>query len=158
MKQTLYMETTEIPAQKTAAEITDLLVRHGATQIALDYRDQKIVGLRFSYSVHGVIVPFAMPVRLEPVFQLLWSRRDERRLPWREEEKEKLRRKDRAQAERVAWRQLLRWIQAQLALIDAGMVETAEVFLPYIHGPRGRTMFEEFRETGLKLLPAPEER
>jgi hypothetical protein len=37
MKPTLYMETTGIPAGKTVGEITDLLVRSGAKQIATGY-------------------------------------------------------------------------------------------------------------------------
>jgi hypothetical protein len=36
------------------------------------------------------------------------------------------------QARRVAWRIALKWIQAQLALVDAGGVDVAEVFFPYI--------------------------
>jgi hypothetical protein len=35
------------------------------------------------------------------------------------------------QAERIAWRQILRWLQAQLALIETGMVDAPEVFFPY---------------------------
>ena len=50
MKSTLYMETTGIPAGKTAGEITDLLVRSGAKQIATDYNSGRIVGLRWVLS------------------------------------------------------------------------------------------------------------
>ena len=153
MKRTLYMETTEIPATKTAAEITELLVRHGATQIALEYREQKIVGLKFAYPIRGAIVPFSLPVRVEPVFRILNGRRPKE--TWRRGSQQQMAAKDRDQAERVAWRQLLRWVQAQLAMIDTGMVETVEVFIGYIQGPRGWTMFEEFRDSGMKMLPAP---
>lgn len=147
-QQTLYMETTQVPALKTAGEIQALLVQAGARQIAMQYGPaQQIIGMAFTLDVQGQIVPFSLPVRVEPVFQYLLKKG-----------KNRYRVADtKAQAERVAWRQLLRWIQAQLALIQTGMVETAEVFMPYISTQAGRTMFEVFREQGLKALPAPEQ-
>jgi hypothetical protein len=90
-----------------------------------------------------------LPARVDPVFQLLLKRRngvlnDETRARIRE------------QAERVAWRQLLRWVQAQLAMIDVGMVKTHEVFMPYIQHPDGRTFFEYFENKQLALPPVGE--
>ncbi len=46
-------------------------------------------------------------------------------------------------------------IQAQLSLIETGMVEAGEVFMPYVISRSGRTMFQEFRESGVKMLAAP---
>ena len=154
-KQTLYMETTEIPADRTAAEISMLLVQAGATQINLEYKDQKIVGMHFAYPVDGHTVPFCLPVRVDPVFRVLNGRRPPE--TWRQFNRQAMAAKDREQAERVAWRQLLRWIQAQIAMIDTGMVKTEEIFMPYIWSRSGRTLFEEFVRSGALLqLPAPE--
>jgi hypothetical protein len=150
------METTEVPPHKTAGEITNLLVRAGATQVSLDYKDSKIVGMRFTYPVDGYVVPFCLPVRVEPVFKVLNGRRTPD--AWKRGNRQDMAEKDREQAERVAWRQLLRWTEAQLAMIDTGMVKTEEVFLPYAWTPGGRTLFEEFIATGsaARMLPAPE--
>ena len=41
-------------------------------------------------------------------------------------------------------RQLLRWTQIQMAMIEVGMVKPAEVFLPYAVGADGRTFYEYF--------------
>lgn len=61
-------------------------------------------------------------------------------------------------AERVVWRQLLRWIQSQLAMIDTGMVEATEVFMPYIQVEPGLTLWELTIAGGQLALPAaPEE-
>jgi hypothetical protein len=46
-KSNLWMETTEIPAERSAGESTALLVRSGASQIAMDYKEGRIAGLRF---------------------------------------------------------------------------------------------------------------
>lgn len=64
---------------------------------------------------------------------------------------------DREQARRVAWRQLYRWVQAQVALIQTGMVKTQEVFMPYLRTSTGQTVYELAEQRGFKLmLPAPE--
>lgn len=135
---TLYMETTEIAPERTAGEISALLVGTGAREISMQYEAGKITGIRFTLDIAGAgRVHFAMPVRVEPIYQILVKRS---RSTWlSDDEKRK-----RAQAERVAWRQLLRWTQAQLAMIDVGMVAAREVFLPYALDHSGRTLFEYF--------------
>lgn len=145
------METTEIPVQKTAGEILSLLVRAGATQVSLDYKDSTIIGMRFTYPVGGHPVPFQLPVRTAPIYKII----NGRRTPYNRVE---MAAKDHDQSERVAWRQLLRWIEAQIAMIETGMVKTDEVFLPYVATPSGQTLYEHFIETGAsaRLLPAPE--
>lgn len=153
---TLFMETTEITVQKTAADILSLLVRAGATQVSLDYKDSKIVGMRFLYPVDGHPVPFRLPVRTEPIFNVINGRRTPD--AWKQFNRKAMAAKDREQSERVAWRQLLRWIEAQLAMIETGMVKTDEVFLPYAAAPNGQTFYEYFIESGgaNRLLPPPE--
>lgn len=61
--------------------------------------------------------------------------------------------KDTAQAKRIGWRLIFRWLQAQLALIqEAKMVDIKEVFLPY-HWNGEQTYYELFlEEEGIKLL------
>ena len=97
-------------------------------------------------------MPFALPVRVEPVFAILNGRRPKEN--WRRGNRQEFAAKDREQAERVAWRQLLRWIQAQLAMIDTGMVATHEVFMPYVLDRNGRSFFEVFAAEGLPKLLA----
>ena len=155
---TLFMETTEIPVQKTAGDILSLLVRAGATQVSLDYQDGKIVGMRFTYPVDGFPVAFRLPVRTEPVFKIINGRRTPD--TWKQFNRDAMAAKDREQAERVAWRQLLRWIEAQIAMVETGMVKTDEVFLPYVATASGQTLYEHFIATGAaqRLLSAPEAR
>jgi hypothetical protein len=146
---TLFMETTQIPPEKTAADIVNFLVRMNASQIAMTYENQKIIGLRFAIQKDGRDVPFTLPVRTEPVYKILLKRRKGSCGP-------SVQQQVREQAERVAWRQLLRWIEAQFAMIDVGMVEPTQVFLPYMQGADGRTLFEVMAASQFKALPAPE--
>lgn len=137
MKKSLYMGTTRIDATKTAGEITSELVKAGATSINTDYKAGRVCGLRWVMRVNGSDVLFDMPVRIYPIAKLI---------------------RDREQAERVAWRQLLRWVQAQNAMIETGMVQAVEVYLPYVvvHAGTGQTLFQRMSESKFKMLPAPE--
>lgn len=144
---TLFMESTEISPAKTGAEISACLIQAGATQIATDYEGGEITGLRWSMRLNGRDTLFVMPTRVEPVYQLLLKRRT---TYVDSNEKARLREK----ARRVAWRQLLRWVQAQCALIDVGMVQAVEVFMPYIEYAPGKTMFEAL-EAGHQALGLP---
>ncbi len=157
MKKPIYMENTEIPTDRTAAEISSCLVQAGATTIHTRYKDGKISGLDWTMRVGMNEVRFAMPARVDPVYQMLASRRQ----GWSKNYGDKyfgseLREKLRSQADRVAWRQLLRWVQAQLAIIEVGMVKSAEVFMPYMQQADGRTFFEYFEAKQL-ALPEPEQ-
>lgn len=147
----LYMETTKISAEKTAMEIQSLLVLSGACRILTEYdKSRKLTGLSFMLQVKGADVPFSLPARVDPVFKAL----QKKRAPMYRDRKQQ---EDKEQSERVAWRQLLRWIQAQLAMIDTGMVAAEEVFLPYVQTAPGETLFERLTASGrLALPPVPD--
>jgi hypothetical protein len=150
----LYMESTGISAERTAGEITSLLVTAGARHIAMEYADGgKVVGMNFVLMIGGLPYPFKLPVRTEAVCKIFKNRRVQT-AKWRADQFED---RDREQAERVAWRQLLRWVQAQLAMVDAGMAQTREVFAPYLLDPSGKTLFEFLEETRFKVLPPGKE-
>ncbi len=123
------------------------LASAGASAVLTEYtKDRKIRGLSFKLEIKGEQVPFSLPARIDPVFKYIQSGRAPRNR-YRHEEA------DKEQSERVAWRQLLRWIQAQLAMIDCGMVEASEVFLPYVQTGPGQTLYERLTSTGRLSLP-----
>ena len=49
-------------------------------------------------------------------------------------------------AERVAWRVLKDWLEAQLALIEAGVADMTQVMLPYMQGDDGLTVWQRYLE------------
>jgi hypothetical protein len=152
MKSTLFMETTEVEAGRSASEIVAELVKAGASAINTDYdQDRVISGLRWVMKVRGVDQVFSMPVRIAPVEKLMLARRK----GYLDAE---TRQRIHEQARRVAWRQLLRWTQAQMAMIQCGMAESAEVFFAYLQSPGGVSIFEVFAEQGLRMLPPGDEK
>ena len=140
IRKPIYMGTTKIWPEKTAQEVMMVLVRSGARQIASEYDPTgKITGLRFSIKTsNGIDLAFALPVRTAVLLQEFHGDKD--------------------RAERVAWRQLLRWVQAQSALIEVGMVRAEEVYVPYMLNPGTQmTLFESLSSSGFKRLAAPGE-
>jgi hypothetical protein len=132
----IYMGTTKIEADKTAAELMTILARSGARQVAMEYSAAgQIEGLRFVIPVGGEDRCFALPARVDPIIKFV--------------------RNDRAQARRTAWRLLLRWCEAQLALIQVGMVKAEEVYTPYMVMPTGLTLYAQLCATQFKMLAAP---
>ncbi len=59
--------------------------------------------------------------------------------------------KTKEQAARVAWRIIKDWVEAQIAIIDAGMATVTQVFLPYAQTPEG-TVYECFEKRGMPAL------
>lgn len=148
-KSSMYMESTKISSAKSAGEIMRVLVNTGARQIAADYdRDGRTIGLRWTMLVHDQPVLFSMPIRTGPVFKSL-MKKYKRTLSNAEGKRVE------EQAERVAWRQLLRWVQAQSAMIETEMVEAAEVFSPYMCSKDGKTFWEKLSESKFKMLEGP---
>ena len=144
------MGTTEIPTHRTIAEVQGVLVKSGAKQIAQDYGEGGLItGMKFSIVIEGgKFVHFDLPVRCDKVYTLIHDARKNK--------PEKYEQEDRKTAERIAWRQLLRWIEAQMALVDLGMVKAHEVFMPYALDQNGRTMFSLWNQR--LALPAPKEK
>lgn len=58
---------------------------------------------------------------------------------------------DREQAERVAWRIVKDWVEAQMAILESEMVQMDEIFLPYMVNDRGQTVFAAYRDNQLRL-------
>lgn len=143
----LFMGSTYVPVNRTVGDIQGVLVKAGARQISCDYdNSNEISGMRFSLPVKNNLIPFSLPVRIEKVFNHLQSQRSRQR--------EKFTTDDRKQAQQIVWRQLLRWIEAQLAVIETGMVEAHQPFMPYAIDRTGKTMFELWNAQ--LALPAPE--
>lgn len=130
--------TTTVDAFKTVSEIEYILMRHKAKSIMKDYDGESITGLSFLIDTGVQQVPVRLPVKIDECLVVL-----------KKEKKENPRKqiKDtRQQAERVAWRILKDWVEAQMALLDIEMVRFEEIFLPYIETNNGQTIYERLEE------------
>lgn len=55
------------------------------------------------------------------------------------------------QANKVAWRIIKDWIDAQMAILETEMVEMEQIFLPYVMNNKGQTLYEAFKENRILL-------
>lgn len=146
--------STEISAERTIAEITKILVRQGATKITTDYKNGMPSAVTFCLDIAtSEMTPqgrryntpmkmgFVLPANYEGVLRAMEK---DAKVPRRSCTKE--------QAMRVSWRIVKTWIEAQCAIVEAGLAEMAEIFLPYAVTKSGMTLYESFKTGSTKLL------
>lgn len=133
--------TTKIDVYKTVGEIQGNLVKHGAKKILTDYDDNgRIVSLSFMIDTPSGTMPIRLPSNVDQVLKVLLKQKVNC---------------DREQAERVAWRIIKDWIEAQMAILESQMVSMDEIFLPYIVQGE-KTVYQLFRDQQMRLTGSGE--
>lgn len=134
--------TTKIGPSKTIGEISQCLVRHGARKIVTDYDDQgNAIGVTFSIDLDGHPVLFALPCNWQGVLMAMEKDRAVTRAFVNKD-----------QAIRVAWRIIKDWVEAQMAIVEAQLATTVQVFLPYAVTNTGDTFYERIAAGEKTLL------
>lgn len=132
--------TTTVHVSRTIGQIQGLLVEAGARKIVTDYDDVgNVVGVSFIAETVGGLRGFTLPVHATRVETVL------------KREKVPARYSTPEHAERVAWRIVKDWLEAQLAIIRTEMVTLDQVMLPYMRNADGRSLYELFRDDQLAL-------
>ncbi len=129
--------TTTVDAFKTVSEIEYILMRHKAKSIMKNYDGESVTSLSFLIDTGMQQIPVRLPVKVDECLKVLKKEK------W--ENPKKQIKDTRDQAERVAWRILKDWVEAQMALLDIEMVRFEEIFLPYIE-VNGQTIYERLEE------------
>lgn len=130
--------TTTVDAFKTVSEIEYILMKHKAKSIMKNYDGESITGLSFLIDTGIQQIPVRLPVKIDECLEVL--KKEKRNSP-RSNIKA-----TRDQAERVAWRILKDWVEAQMALLDIEMVSFCEIFLPYIETNNGQTVYQRLED------------
>lgn len=148
--------TTKIPAAQTVGECQALLAKSGASAVAVEYQDGEPTGLSFRLDTPHGRRDFTLPVNIEGMHAVLrkadrdgmFAAMHVRRGQFAELE----------HAANVAWRVVRDWLEANLALIAAGMAGLDEVMLPYLHVAPDKTLYAAYRERegALQLMAGPD--
>lgn len=112
--------TTEVPASRSIGQITSALVAAGASEVLTSYEAGAPAGLAFVLPTPHGLRQYRLPVDVAAVEKVLERQRVAPRY------------RTRPHAERVAWRILKDWMEAQLAIASTQMVAIDEVMLPYM--------------------------
>lgn len=132
--------TTSVAAGKTIGQVHQLLVEAGARSIATNYDTfGRALGVAFVVETAHGSRSFHLPVNSERVERVLGRQRIAPKLQSPE------------QAERVAWRIVKDWLEAQLAIIKTEMVTLDQVMLPYMNMGQGKTVYELYCDEQLAL-------
>ena len=139
--------TTTIPAHQTIGQITALLAKGGSRRTSVDNDDEGNPCALYFFLGKDHPVMYSLPCRAEGVLRTL--KRDG--VTGKHATIE--------HARKVAWRVIYHWVDAQLALIDAGQAEMAEIFLPYVVVKDNKTMYQYLTTGGAatfnKMLKDP---
>lgn len=134
--------TTEVPAEKSIAELQKILTKHGARKLLIENDDDgSVSSMSFMIETERGMSGYRLPLQWERVLAVL------------QEQKVQPRYKTKAQAMRVGWRILKDWTEAQLAIIQTRMVSLDQVFLPYAVTSDGRSLYEHVVSSGLLDSP-----
>lgn len=157
-----FAENTSVSVGRSRGELDDLLRRWGCHGIcwADDYRAGRVV-LEFTWEHDGVEYLARFSLEMPTDEMLREDARDGRSRKFSESKYRKLIEGRGRQEHRI----LLLWIKAALNAVDAGIVNAATLFLPFLVGRTGETFAEValprlpklLRGSATRLLPAPTE-
>ena len=136
--------TTKVDIFTTLGQIQGQLVKHGARKILQEYdADGHVEAVSFMIDTPVGVQAVRLPANVEAVQRVLIK------------QKVKC---DREQAERVAWRIVKDWVEAQMAILESEMVSMAEIFMPYMIADRdGNTMYQLFTSRALQITAGAQE-
>jgi len=130
--------TTKVSVNQTVQEVHSTLAKAGANAILNEYDlNGNISGVKFRLEIKGHQVFYELPANINGVTNALKKDRAYR---------------DDPHARRVAWRILKDWIEAQMAIVTAGMAEVPQVFLPYAQTDNGQNVYQRIQSSGLTML------
>lgn len=139
--------STTVSADRTVGEIMGKLAKAGARQILQDFDENgNPSAISFRIDTKFGQMTFRLPANIREV-QATLERQKVRSYRTPQAQRTE-------QAARVGWRILKDWIEAQLALLETGMVTVEQVFLAYAQNATGQTIYEALIEkkfTGLAL-------
>lgn len=136
--------STKVDVAQTSGEIIGVLARRGVRAISTLYsEDGQAEGIGFTMRTDYGDRYFELPVRTEGVWLAM---KDDKGVPAQY--------RNRAQAEKTAWRIAKDWLEAQSALIDAGLATLDEVMMPYLSTGDGQTLYTVMRGKWMKELGA----
>ena len=141
--------TTKIEANKTAFEIQAILAYHGAKAVLIEYGNNKVEAISFKATTPQGELGFRLPIDVEATLTTLKKQWNLGKVAHRFV--------DYAQAERVAWRIVKDWVEAQMAILETGMVKLEQIFLPYALTSSGQTFYERLSQSGFQLPPGKRE-
>jgi Tfp pilus assembly pilus retraction ATPase PilT len=114
------------------------LVSHGARKLMYDFDEEgRVQAMCFTIMTPAGERAVRLPANVPAIYEVLKEQKRSGKIKTNS---------DYAQAERVAWRILKDWVEAQMAILESRMVYFEEIFLPYIINKQGQTFFQLYKQ------------
>jgi hypothetical protein len=144
-----YAEGTAVAVGKSRGEIVDLLHRRGCDKLGwAEELDEGRAVLQFVWSHGGQKYLARFGISMPKDAELEAQAIDQRTKKPSAAKLEKLR----SARGRAEHRQLVLWLRACFAAVDAGIIQPEQVFLPWLVGRDGRTVWETAQSRLPELL------
>ena len=141
--------TTAVPVTRTLGEIQATLARSGAQMVATRYDGGQPTGVTFTLPGVAGDRAYVLPVQVPAVHKVLI--RQENAGEFRASGRRRGTYSTPEHAARVAWRIAKDWLEAQIALVQAGLAALDQVMLPYLLADGQRTTYELYQEHQQRL-------
>lgn len=133
--------TTSIESEKSILEIQKCLVKHGANKIVTDYRNNRPYSVTFCLMFNGNMIAFSLPANHLGVLKAM---KNDKKIPRSKCTDE--------QAQKIAWRVIKDWVEAQMVIVEVQLADITQVFLPYVITKNGTTLYKEVQNNGMLML------
>jgi hypothetical protein len=131
--------TTSMSVEQSVMAIQKCLLAHGAEGFSTRYDGKTLISLAFLIKTKHGKLAFSLPANITGVQQCLINDGLGGKTITLEH------------SAQVAWRTLRDWVEAQMAIVEAEMVELEEIFLPYmITGDK--TLYQYMLDKGFPQL------
>lgn len=133
--------TTQVPANRSVQEIQEMLQKHGASGVLLEYEQGtgRIRALSFKIEFDGNPIGFKLPLNWRQAKEVMKRERNRKA-------------HDDDYCYRVAWRIIRNWLEQQLAIIEIEQAQLQQIFLPYMVQKNGKTLYDNILENPQLLL------
>ncbi len=136
--------STKIDVARTIGEIQGLLAVAGANAVAVEYDNtRQPSAIAFDLRLGSRGYSYRLPANVAGVEAALAEQYRQGKITRNYTGHD--------HANRVAWRIVGDWLQAQLAIIEAQVVTLQQVFLPYLLQSDGQTLYEAWESKQLAL-------
>jgi len=133
--------TTTISASRSVSEIQEMLTNAGARSITVDNdENRQPYAIGFSYLFNSNLLRFKLMVSPEGVLKALQKENVDRKY------------QNLKHAANVAWRIKRDFIDAQLAIWEAGLVDIPELFIGEMTNENGVRLIDSFNQNSIKFI------
>lgn len=133
--------TTKVNAFRTVNEIQQILIGAKARAVLIEYDDEGVpTSISFKVDTKHGLMSFRMSSHADGVYAVMQNENVDKKYKTLE------------RSHWIAWRIVKDWIEAEMARINSGQAEMAEVFLAYAQNEAGTTIYDTLVDKGFPQL------